>query len=123
MKCPRCGAEVKGQDVCGGCGKKFERPRGDIEVEYKDFKISEFLEIRSRNRRTGAGDTQGEETPRRDTEGEDGEGPDSPKGEEEECYNGQRVYGRKSFSLAVVTLLLLLAILAGIIFFRSLLAT
>ncbi len=45
MKCTACGADMKGLTVCEACGKKAEGPEG-LEVEYKDFKISELLEIR-----------------------------------------------------------------------------
>ena len=46
MKCAFCGADMKGRAVCGKCGKKTEGMPDRLEVEYKDFKISEFLEIR-----------------------------------------------------------------------------
>ncbi len=45
---------MKGQAVCNRCGKKFEDPSHGIEVEYKDFKLSEFLEIRSKERKDPA---------------------------------------------------------------------
>ncbi|MDH4232160.1 MAG: hypothetical protein OEW04_09035 [Nitrospirota bacterium] len=46
MKCPRCGADIAGQKVCGNCGTNGVDDRMDIEVQYKDFKTSELLEIR-----------------------------------------------------------------------------
>ncbi len=46
MKCTACGADMKGLTVCEACGKKTESPPRKVEVEYKDFKISELLEIR-----------------------------------------------------------------------------
>ncbi len=46
MKCTACGADMKGLTVCEVCGKKTEGPLKKVEVEYKDFKISELLEIR-----------------------------------------------------------------------------
>lgn len=48
MKCTFCGADMKGPTVCEICGKKPEDLREKLEVEYKDFKISEFLEIRAK---------------------------------------------------------------------------
>ena len=48
MKCPDCGAELHGKDRCSKCGKKIELPQKDVEVEYKEFTLSEFLEIRKR---------------------------------------------------------------------------
>jgi rRNA maturation protein Nop10 len=48
MKCPYCGSELSKKDVCAGCGKKTELSNPSLEVEYKEFKISEFLEIRQK---------------------------------------------------------------------------
>jgi hypothetical protein len=48
MKCPDCGAELHGKDRCSKCGKKIEIPQKDVEVEYKEFTLSEFLEIRKK---------------------------------------------------------------------------
>lgn len=47
MKCHSCGTDLKGQSVCSQCGKRAEDPLQRIEIEYKDFKVSELLEIRS----------------------------------------------------------------------------
>jgi hypothetical protein len=46
MNCPYCGCELKDEDICGSCGRDIKSAQPDIEVEYKEFKISEFLEIR-----------------------------------------------------------------------------
>ncbi|MBM4147264.1 MAG: hypothetical protein FJ240_13500 [Nitrospira sp.] len=48
MKCPDCGAELHGKNRCSKCGKKVELPQKDVEVEYKEFTLSEFLEIRKK---------------------------------------------------------------------------
>lgn len=48
MKCPDCGTELHGKDRCSKCGKKIELSQKDVEVEYKEFQLSEFLEIRKR---------------------------------------------------------------------------
>jgi hypothetical protein len=48
MKCPYCGNELSGKAVCGKCGKKTEISKPKVEVEYKEFKVSEFLEIRQK---------------------------------------------------------------------------
>jgi hypothetical protein len=48
MKCVACGAEIGKEKVCVKCGKEAANTRDNLEVNYKDFKISEFLEIRSR---------------------------------------------------------------------------
>ena len=49
MKCPSCGADMKGNTVCSSCGKSIEDLSHGIEVEYKDFKVSELLEIRTKD--------------------------------------------------------------------------
>jgi len=46
MQCPHCGNELSGEMPCSKCGEKVSPAKGDIEVEYKEFKVSEFLEIR-----------------------------------------------------------------------------
>ena len=49
MKCPYCGADVKEKTLCIRCGKEVKTPFQEIEVEYKEFKVSEFLEIKPKN--------------------------------------------------------------------------
>lgn len=46
MKCPRCDADITGKRKCSKCGLNFADSQEEIEVEYKDFKTSELLEIR-----------------------------------------------------------------------------
>jgi hypothetical protein len=48
MKCTVCGAEMGEETICSRCGKKGANSPDKLEVNYKDFKISEFLEIRSK---------------------------------------------------------------------------
>jgi hypothetical protein len=62
MKCPDCGAEVSEKDICGRCGKKIDIPQQHVEVEYKEFTLSEFLEIRKKSDEPGSDrdDSKGE---------------------------------------------------------------
>ena len=46
MKCPRCDTDITGKRKCSKCGFDVAGPQDEIEVEYKDFKTSELLEIR-----------------------------------------------------------------------------
>ena len=46
MKCPRCDTDVTGKRKCSKCGLDVAGSQEEIEVEYKDFKTSELLEIR-----------------------------------------------------------------------------
>jgi hypothetical protein len=55
MKCPHCGNESNRKDVCSRCGGKMEMPEQTIEVEYKEFKVSEFMEIRKKRQNSAKG--------------------------------------------------------------------
>ena len=46
MKCPRCDSDISDKKICSECGFDVEGFRKNLEVEYKDFKTSELLEIR-----------------------------------------------------------------------------
>ena len=46
MKCSHCGAELEKDNRCSNCGKQTNDTKKEIEVEYKEFSLSEFLEIR-----------------------------------------------------------------------------
>jgi len=46
MKCPRCDTDITGKRKCSKCGLDVAGSKDEIEVEYKDFKTSELLEIR-----------------------------------------------------------------------------
>jgi len=128
MKCPHCGADLKGKDVCSRCGRKIE-PAPELEVEYKDFKVSEYLEIRKKEHKPSAGTEAGaqegkqqaipsrvsrrmSERPSENTRGRTpAEGdqvrempaPGSPK-------------GKRASSFTVAIILLLLAALAGALY-------
>jgi hypothetical protein len=54
MKCPDCGKEMDGKDICPQCGKKIEATAENIKVAYKEFPKSEFLEILAKHQKTGA---------------------------------------------------------------------
>jgi len=45
VKCPRCGEETKGGNECEKCGKGVI-PSKTMEVQYKEFRVSELLDIR-----------------------------------------------------------------------------
>ncbi len=46
MKCPKCATDITGKRKCSKCGLDFAGSKEEIEVQYKDFKTSELLEIR-----------------------------------------------------------------------------
>ena len=45
MKCPHCGEEIPGGNECKKCGKRILASK-EMEVQYKEFKVSELLDIR-----------------------------------------------------------------------------
>ncbi|MEW6419593.1 MAG: hypothetical protein AB1480_16015 [Nitrospirota bacterium] len=54
MKCPSCGNELEEKNICSRCGKKVDIPEQEWEIEYKEFKISELLEIRKKRKKSHA---------------------------------------------------------------------
>ncbi len=50
MKCPKCDTDTTGKRKCSKCGLDVAGSQEEIEVEYKDFKTSELLEIRHKKR-------------------------------------------------------------------------
>ncbi|TAN40066.1 MAG: hypothetical protein EPN25_09170 [Nitrospirae bacterium] len=45
ITCPHCGKETAAGDVCRHCGRDIRAQQG-LEVQYKDFKGSEMLDIK-----------------------------------------------------------------------------
>lgn len=45
MRCPHCGEEISPGKTCSRCGKTLP-PQKEVEVEYKEFRISEMLDIK-----------------------------------------------------------------------------
>jgi DNA-directed RNA polymerase subunit RPC12/RpoP len=128
MKCSRCGADLKDKDICGKCGKKFDSGP-EIEIEYKDFKVSEYLEIRKREHKTSSETgavVHGDEQPIAGRDYREVTVPDERTPSEADRIGtkpGPRSpEGKKSSSLAVVIILLLLAAFAGLLYLWRLLA-
>jgi hypothetical protein len=55
MKCPQCDADITEQEKCSKCGFHVADNRKELEVEYKDFKTSELLEIRQKRHTAPSG--------------------------------------------------------------------
>jgi len=132
MKCSHCGAEVRGNDICACCGKKSKGSSPQIEVEYKDFRVSELLEIRSKDHKSpvlepdtrDSGEqkvVRADRPAHRETEKQADpttrEERESTEREQEISAGLNESKERRSFSLTIVIVLLLLALLAGVIFF------
>ena len=98
MKCPKCGEETEAGQKCGKCGKDTGAFQ-EMEVEYKDFKVSELLDIKV--------------TPHA-SEGESGKKPE-PTAEKQPAE-------KKKISMPLSTfLILVLAAIAGFILLKFLL--
>ncbi len=75
MKCPVCGKKLEKAVRCDNCGNDMSpRSRNGLEVEYKEFPVSELLEIRQkpqtdRLRRNGVSNTPDSLTEARTTRG------------------------------------------------------
>ncbi len=116
MKCPSCGADMKEATVCNRCGKKIGDTSQGIEVEFKDFKLSELLEIRSRHRKAPSHGSEIEKTGTHDLPdaapetrmhpGENAEGEAAP-------YRPGVHEERRSAPLLIALALLLLTLLAS----------
>ena len=101
MKCPGCGTDMGAKQVCSKCGFNNAGNQDEIEVEYKDFKTSELLEIRQKRQAAPVGQetkTDGKLTPN---------GPEKPSPDSH----------KSSFPVAArVALMLLLLALAFVLF-------
>lgn len=102
MKCPRCGSDVTGKEPCSRCGAKTA-PLEELEVRYKVFKVSEFLEIGQKKN-----DGKTEADPQR-TNGK------HPAGPVRETRRPPASSGKKLYT-AIAAVILLLALIAGLLY-------
>lgn len=105
MKCKACGEELGPGNTCSRCSSDAG---AKIEVKYKDFKVSECLEIRKK----GPGPGEGDRVPEKTDSLQQAMDRDSTK--REGCSRG------KSVRIALV-LIFSLAAAAGIIYLLRLL--
>lgn len=107
MKCPKCDADITGKSKCSKCGLEVAGSQEEIEVEYKDFKTSELLEIRHKKQ---AANLNGEIK----TVGE------HKGGKEEEESHGEAFYkgDKKPFPFLTVLALILMLIAGVFLIFR-----
>jgi len=111
MKCPHCGNDSRTKGVCSSCGDKMEMPEQTIEIEYKEFKVSEFMEIRRRRKGPGRKRDEGALT--------------KGSGDEEEDYRtGENIRiaagfasllrgGKRNRFLIIVLVIIALAVITG----------
>jgi ribosomal protein L32 len=106
MKCPHCGNESERNDVCSRCGEKIEAPEQTIEVEYKEFKVSEFMEIRKKRLNSG----KGTEEP---LAGEAGKRGKEYRTARDAGIPAARVEGKRRMFFIAVMVLIILAVITG----------
>jgi hypothetical protein len=102
MKCPVCGNKLKKASRCDNCGNDMSRPHNGFEVEYKEFPVSELLEIRQkpqavRPQRNGGSDTHATLTEARGTRG------------------SISLRGKKALFHSIVILLIVLTVIIGVL--------
>ena len=56
MKCPQCGEDTAPGEACERCGKALPAQK-ELEVQYREFKVSEVLDIRMGKDAGAAGET------------------------------------------------------------------
>jgi hypothetical protein len=106
MQCPHCGNELSGEMLCGKCGRKVSPPKRDIEVEYKEFKVSEFLEIRKSQQESRAEGTSEPGTTQKD-------GPFSLQPPANMSGNPAPGRGTKRLLSALLLIFLIIGVMAG----------
>lgn len=109
MQCPHCGNEVTGAMLCSKCGRKVIPPKRDIEVEYKEFKVSEFLEIRKSQQESRA---EGTSEPGTEQKG-------GPLSQQSPANSIEKPTGRRTKRLLITFLLILIffGLVAGAYYF------
>jgi hypothetical protein len=123
MDCPYCGSTVKDKDICLECGKKIDTAE-EVEIEYKEFKVSEFLEIRRKQdgARSGSAEAAGKHVINaRKFSAARGAGFRKKKaGMAGEADRSPGVTGNKTF--LIVTMIVIAAAMAGAFYLSSFLA-
>ncbi len=113
MRCPHCGNELDGKDVCAKCVEKVSIQEAELEVEYKDFKISEFLEIRKKQQKPGTGEPDMPGRVRKKQKGlhkPSGSGLSAEKPEKSAMRGTRRVTQGKKNSLIMIVIIVLIAL-------------
>jgi hypothetical protein len=105
MKCPHCGKETKSEEACEHCRKALLPVQG-MEVRYKDFKLSELLDIKM----PGQGPAPQEDR-----------GAEEERSIERKAAAGGRPAGRKASRVVLVAVIILLAAAAGFFLLKLLL--
>lgn len=103
MKCPECGHELNGKNTCEYCGKAEPSTEEDIQVEYKEFPVSEYLEIRKKFKPAF----------------EDENASESPMSGKNKSANSKQAGGRKGMGLQDIKKRIAIVVIAVLITFLS----
>ena len=96
MICPHCKEETKNGKACEKCGK--ELAHREVEVQYKDFKVTELLDIRM---------------PGQAPAGKEGGNPQTDKKTHVETPKREKQPAEKRSHLVLVAVFFLLAVAVG----------
>jgi len=100
VKCPHCGKETKVGKACDNCGRDLAPSQG-VEVQYKDFKVSELLDIKV-GQQSPAGNRVEKEGPGHEMDGAIKKNPAS----------GKQAAGNKRLGLVITAVIVILAAIA-----------
>jgi hypothetical protein len=106
VKCPHCGKGTKDGKACDNCGRDLAPSQG-MEVQYKDFKVSELLDIKV-GHRFPAGKGVEEEESGHETEREMKKNPSS----------GKRAVGKKRLRVVMTAVTFVLVAIAVFFFLK-----
>jgi hypothetical protein len=108
MKCPQCGNETGPGKACERCGEELP-PRKEVEVEYKEFSVSELLDIKMvKKARAAQTGEKGGPLPRR--------GAKQVKASRTEETSGKKT----SFIVIMTVIIVVLAAITGLYLFKYL---
>lgn len=100
MKCPHCGKETKVGKACDNCGRGLAPSQG-MEVQYKDFKVSELLDIKV-----------GQQSPSGNMVKKEGSGHKIDRETKNYPASGMQAAGKKRLGLGMTAVIVILAAIA-----------
>jgi hypothetical protein len=105
MKCPRCGKETAEEKFCSHCGKPLPADQR-VEVTYRDFKVTELLDIKM---------------PGQTSAPQESRGPEEERGNKPEAFAGDTLPRKNGKRVAATSILILLAAAAVYLLLKLLL--
>ena len=106
MKCPHCGKETKVGKACDNCGGGLAPSQG-MEVQYKDFKVSELLDIKV-----------GQHSPAGNRVKKEGSGHKIDRETKNDPASGKQAAGKKRLGLGMTAVIVIIAAIALFFLFK-----